>query len=150
MNTAVKLYRALGLERSVAEVVAQLRRVQDRFPSDLELVQLADQARKGLVQIYPLRGGSVFVTQEWEDGVVHILAAAGEMEECLRFSEILGRYHAERGYREMTAQGRRGWERVLRKRGWTTRKTAKGRTILVKTLFADIRRDAASPEGLAA
>lgn len=60
---------------------------------------------------------------------LHFWLAGGELEPVLALADAAIAWGREQGCTAATMTGRRGWEKVLAKRGWTTRLTTMGKAI---------------------
>ena len=98
-----------GIERALASGggTHQLRHVLDA---------LVDQS----AQLW-IRGDSLLITEVNDTPLLrelHIWIATGELEECIALSEDVAQWGSLNGCQAMTLDGRLGWKRALRQRGW--------------------------------
>lgn len=79
--------------------------------------QLAEEVREGRAILLPSRSGkSVAVLQIVHD--LHVFTASGDLAELMEMEADVTQMAQRQGFDRMTMMGRKGWEFVLRKRGW--------------------------------
>lgn len=107
----------MASHRSPDDIMRLLERVVKRFPDNEALDGFMDKVRDGIYQVFPVGVDSVMVGQIHGD-TVDIVAAAGNIDELLNFEPSFCSWYCDRGFKDFSLRGRRGWQRVLPELGW--------------------------------
>jgi len=99
----------------------RLQRALDLTGEGFTLDDVADAVEAGEKQLF-IEPGGVVITEviEYPAGpVLNIWLAAGRMEDCLRAHDRAIEWAREQGIEKAITTARKGWKRVMAKRGWT-------------------------------
>lgn len=100
------------------DLTALLAKAIRRGPHTADEIQ--DAVKAGRMQVWPGQR-SVAITQIFDrpgKKVCHVLCAAGDIAELEQMEQAAAIWAKAQGCTAMTQNGRRGWRRILNKRGW--------------------------------
>lgn len=109
----------LNLNKTAADIRADMARISARIPDFTDLGDLEQRAAAGMIQVFPLHSSSIIGCIVQNGNIGHLIGAAGDMAEILAFEpELCQFYLGDHNCSRLALRGRRGWLRALRPLGW--------------------------------